>query len=134
MYAPALTPVDVSSIKATIKPWSDACLKRDWDALLGMCTDDVVFLPPDEPMVTGKKLRTWLEAYPVIRRFESDFDHIEGQDHLATAFGTFHMTLDLKGKAVEVTGKFVDTFRRDDHGKWLYAHVIWNSNAPITAR
>lgn len=132
MHAPAMTPVDVSAIKATAKPWIQACVERDWDALLQMCTDDVVFLPPDEPMVAGDKLRTWLDAYPVIKRFDFEFDQIEGQDHLAMARGGF--TLETAATTTEVRGKFVDTFRRDDHGKWLYACVIWNLDAPGSPR
>jgi len=135
MFVPALTPVDVSSIKATAKPWIKACLDRNWDALLGLCTDDVVFLPPDEPMASGDaSVRKFLEAFPVMKKFDFEFEHIEGQDHLAVAYGGFRLTVEIDGKPVDVKGKFVDTFRRDDHGKWLYACVIWNSDAPATTR
>ena len=135
MHAPALTPVDVSSIKALIKPYVDACIKRDWDKLLDMATDDIAVLPPDEPMISGsRKVRTWLEAYPAIRQFDVEFDHIEGQDQLAVAYGHFSQTLEAKGKSTTLNGKFVNTYRRDDHGKWLCAFQIWNSNAPAATR
>lgn len=134
MHAPALTPVDVSSIRATAEPWVRACIERDWDALLEMCTDDVVFLPPDEPIVPSDRVRAWLEAYPEIETFDFDFDHIEGQDHLAVAYGTFRMTVTIEGRSVALDGKFHDTFRRDDRGKWLYAIVIWNSSQPAGTR
>lgn len=136
MQTALLTPVDVSAIKDTIKPWVDACLARDWDALLGLCTDDVVFLPPDEPIVAGNQVRPWLENYPEMRTFEVTFDHVEGMDQLAVARGHFTMTLMLPGSTapMAVDGKFMDTFRKDLEGKWRYAMVAWNSNVPSPLR
>lgn len=137
MYAPALalTPADVSSIKGLVKPYIDACLKRDWDKLLDMATDDLVVLPPDEPMLSGrKKIFTWLEAYPTIKLFDIEVDHVEGQDHFAMAYGRFNQTVEAKGKTTKLTGKFVNTFRRDDHGQWLFACHTWNFNAPSATR
>lgn len=78
MPTATITPVDVNAIKDTAKPWADACLARDWDALLGLCTDDVVFLPPDEPAVTNEHVRAWLENYPEITSFNVEFEHVEG--------------------------------------------------------
>jgi ketosteroid isomerase-like protein/uncharacterized glyoxalase superfamily protein PhnB len=131
-----LAPVDVSAIRATIQPWVRACLDRDWDGLLALCTDDVAFLPPDEPIVAGDQLRPWLNNYPVMKTFEVEFDQIEGQDQLAVARGHFTMTVELPGSTAPlgVNGKFVDQFRRDPQGKWRYATVIWNSNLPSPLR
>lgn len=136
MPTATITPVDVSAIKATIKPWTEACLTRDWDALLDLCTDDVMFLPPDEPVVAGKQVRSWLESYPEIRRFETEFDHVEGQDQLAVARGHLTMTVLPAGtnEPLTIHGKFVDTFRRDARGSWKYASVIWNSSLPSPLR
>ena len=136
MYAPApvLSPVDVSAIRGLVEPYVDACLKRDWGKLLDMATDDIVVFPPDEPMISGsKKVRTWLEAYPAIKQFNVELDHVEGQDHLAVAYGHFSQTVEVKGKTTKLSGKFVNTYHRDDHGKWLCACEIWNLNAPAPA-
>jgi ketosteroid isomerase-like protein len=131
MHAPTLTTVDVSAIKATINQFTSLCIKRDWDAFLKLCTDDAVFLPPDEPILTSiPAIRAWLEKYPIIKRFEFEFDHIEGQENLAVTYGHFSMTVEVEKKPAEVSGKFIDTFRKDDHGKWRYALICWNSNAP----
>jgi ketosteroid isomerase-like protein len=131
MHAPPITLADVSAIKATSAVWTRTCLERDWEALLAVCTDDVVFLPPDEPLVPTDKVRAWLEAYPVMRRFEVEFDHIEGQDQLAAAYGRFSLTAEVQGRLVDVDGKFLDALRRDAHGRWQYAVVAWNANAPV---
>ena len=60
-----------TQIAALVAPWVQACLDRDWDALLALCTDDVVFAPPGEPSVSGEEsLKTWLDDFPVMTAFE----------------------------------------------------------------
>ena len=131
-----LAPVDIETIKNTAPAWATACIGRDWDALLGLCTDDVVFLPPDEPIVAGNQVRPWLENYPEIKTFEVTFDHVDGGDQLASAWGHFTMTLVLPGSStpMAVDGKFLDSFRKGDDGTWRYAAVAWNSNVPSPLR
>lgn len=117
-------------IRATVATWIKACLDRDWDALLEMCTDDVVFAPPGEPGVAGSEVRAWLEAFPVMKEFSWDFDRIEVSGALATGVGRGTWTLDLEGQEVSMSFKFADVFRKAEDGTWLYAHVIWNLDAP----
>jgi ketosteroid isomerase-like protein len=39
-----LAPTDASAIRAMVEPWTKACVERNWDRLLSMCTDDIIFL------------------------------------------------------------------------------------------
>lgn len=119
-----------TTIRATIAPWTKACLDRNWDHLLGMCTSDVVFAPPGEPKVFGSKVRPWLEAFPVMKAFKFNFDQIDVSGDLATAVGGGTWTLDVDGHEVTAAFKFVDVFRKSGDGSWRYAHVIWNSDTP----
>ena len=73
-----LTADDVVAIRGTFEAWRDACVRRDWDALLGMCTDDIVFLPPGESTVEGAGVRGWLDNFPIIKAMSLDIDRIEG--------------------------------------------------------
>jgi ketosteroid isomerase-like protein len=120
---------DVSAIRATAAPWCEAGIDRNWDALLAMCTSDVVFAPPGEPSVSGSKLKPWLEAFPVMKDFRFSFDGIEVSGDLATGVGRGAWTLDINGQDVSATFKFADVFKRSPQG-WRYAHVIWNLDAP----
>jgi ketosteroid isomerase-like protein len=131
MQTATISPVDTAAIRATIGPWTKNAVDRDWDAFLALCTDDAVFMPPDGPLVQGPALRPWLENYPIIKRFEEEFEQVEGQGDVAYARGRFQMTLEIDRNAVEVDGKFVDVLRRDPNGVWKYAVVIWNSNTPM---
>jgi len=121
---------DVAAIRATIGPWTKACLDRNWDALLQMCTDDVVFAPPGEPKVSGTRVRQWLEAFPVIKVFEATFDKVDVSGDLATAVGAGRWTFAIDGRDHSATFKFADVYRKDRDGKWQYAHVIWNTDVP----
>ncbi len=121
-----------AAIRATIAPWTKASIDRDWDALLALCTDDVVFAPPGEPTVSAHKLRPWLEAFPVIKVFNVNFDRVEVSGDLATAVGGGTWTVHLNGQDLSVSFKFADVFRRGSDGRWRYAHVIWNSDTPAS--
>ena len=119
---------DAAQIRATIAPWIQAGLDRDWDAMLAMCTEDIVFSPPGGPKVTGDAVRPWLEDYPVIRAFTFDFDRIEVSGDLAAANGSGSMTLEVEGQEVSLEIEFTDVFRKDERGTWLYSSVIFNNN------
>ncbi len=103
-------------------------MDRDWDALLAMCTEDVVFSGPGQPKVTGDALRAWLEDYPVIKTFTSDFDRIEVSGDLAVASGSGNDIVEVEGQEVSGSFEFTDAFRKDQNGTWLYSWVTFNRN------
>ena len=120
---------DVAAIRATIVPWTKAALERNWDVLIAMCTDDVVFAPPGEPKVTRANLKSWLEAFPVLKVFETVFDKVEVNGSLGTAAGHGNWVVEVNGQQLAANFKFADIFRKQADGRWLYAHVIWNLDA-----
>ena len=118
-----------TQFEALVAPWVQACLDRDWDALLALCTDDVVFAPPGEPSISGEEsLKNWLDAFPVMTEFEFSFDQIDESDDLAVGCGTGSMTVEMGDDTASMTIKFADVFHRQADGGWLYSHVIWNGN------
>ena len=122
-----LQPDDAAQIRATIGPWNQACLDRNWDALLAMCTEDLVISGPGDPKVTGDAVRTWLENYPIIMTMTVAFDRIEISGDLATASGSGTMLLEVEGQEVTETFDFIDVFRKDESGAWLYSAINFNS-------
>ena len=121
-------PDDSAAIRAFIEPWRRSAIDRDWDAMLAMCTYDVVFSPPGEPKVFGAALRPWLEAYPIIKEFDLGFDKIEVSGGLAIGVGWGKMTVETEGQEASLNIKFADAFRRGEDGAWRFSHVIWNEN------
>jgi ketosteroid isomerase-like protein len=122
-----LQPDDTAQIRATIGPWIQACLDRDWDALLAMCTQDVSISGPGDPKVSGDAVRTWLENYPLIKEMTVGFDRVEVSGDLAAASGSGSMLLEVKGQEATETFDFIDVFRREESGAWLYSAVNFNS-------
>jgi ketosteroid isomerase-like protein len=122
-----------ASIRATIAPWCKACLERDWDTLLRMCTDDVEFAPPGEPAVPRSRARAWLEAFPIQKAFEFTFDRIDVSGDLAVATGNGTWILDVNGQERSESFKFADVFRKGADGTWRYAYVIFNLTTAAAA-
>jgi len=119
---------DVAAIRGTIEPWTNACVRRDWDRLLSMCTDDVVFLPPNEPAVEGGGVRAWLDNFPTIIAMSLDMERVEGAGQLACVRGWVKMTLEISGQQLAFDGKYIDVLRKQPDGMWRFAQVMWNAN------
>ena len=67
-----LSAEDRDALQAYLDEWVNQCLDRDWDTLVERLTDDVVFMPPDEPAVIGKAAAAdFFEAYPIITAFSA---------------------------------------------------------------
>jgi ketosteroid isomerase-like protein len=95
-----LTTADAAALRALIAPWTAACLRQDWDSLLQMCTDDIIFMPPNAPAAQGGAVRQWLEGFPPISGMAWDIEHMEGAGDLAVLRGWVTMTLDVNGEQV----------------------------------
>lgn len=59
---------DIAAVHRLIEPWTQACITRNWDALLAMCTADVAFLPPNSQLVEGDALRPFWTATRSLKR------------------------------------------------------------------
>ena len=124
---------DLAHIRGITDEWVRASLARDWDALTAMFADDVVFLPPDAPVVLGKAaVRAFLEGYPPIAAFTATVLSAEGQTEFAWARGSFAMTVEpTAGQRISLIGKWAGTYRKRADGGWLCASDTWNLDAPI---
>jgi len=126
----ALAPEDVLAIYALIEPWNDAVKQKDWDAVQGMCTDDMVFMPPEGLPVQGETVRSFLEALPPVKSMWWNIEDTHGQGDLAAVWGSVKETVVIDGADVLVDGKYCDVLRKGADGKWRFAVIIWNSNVP----
>lgn len=122
------TEAAAAAVAKMIDPWTKACIDRDWDTLLGMCTSDIVFMPPGQGPVSGAAVRPWLEAFPPIRGMSWDVVSLEAAEDLAFLRGPVRQTLVLEGQDELFDGKYCDLMRREEDGAWRFAVVMWSSD------
>jgi len=61
----SLAEQDIRAIREITAIHEKHHLARDWDAWLSTCTEDVVFMPPDNPKIEGLgAARTGLSEFP----------------------------------------------------------------------
>ena len=128
-----MNPDDVTAIHAMIEPWNAACIQRDWTKVLSMCTDDMVFMPPDGPSAKGPELKTWLDALPNIKEMWWDIEQIDGGGETASLRGSVRETLEADGVEEKFVGKYTDVVRKGSDGVWRFESIMWNSNRPPAA-
>ena len=125
---------DVAAIKANLQKGVNLALEADWDGFLDLYTDDVVLLPPDQPVVEGKEAaRKWIASFPQVNAFDSKITKVDGRDDFAWVWGTYTMTAELEPrKQISMKGKWTGSYRKQADGSWLMASDIWNLDAPMT--
>lgn len=111
-----------------IQPWNQAIVDRDWDEMLSMCTEDIVFMPHGEPSVSGDEVLPWLEGFPTVTAMSWDVASLEAAEDIAFLRGSVQQTLETEDGVYEVDGKYCDLIRREADGQWRFAVIIWNEN------
>lgn len=107
------------------------------DSLLGMLTDDVVYLAPnDKPYVGKSAVRPWLEGYLAAYKIHWDKPVQEFVVSGDWAFERYSYTstdtpLDGGGPVVG-TGWGLVIYHRDPDGKWRVARDAWGSDQAAT--
>jgi len=117
-----------SAANSYINPWSRACVERDWDALLAMCNDDMVFMPPGTNAVSGGSMRQWLDSLPTVKAMSWSIARIRQDGDTACLHGPVKQTFTIEGRDEHFDGKYCDVMRRGSDGKWRFSLIIWNSN------
>jgi ketosteroid isomerase-like protein len=124
---------DIIAIRTWIKNYTEAMNTADVERVLSYESDDIVFMPPNQPYFSGKEnLRKWLMAYfnyftPSEGLSLLDFEVFGDFAYLK---GTYTVSGKIKhsGKEFKDKGKFVNFFKRQPNGDWICIHSIWNSD------
>jgi len=119
------------AIMAVQQHWLERELAGDTVAVLGLCVDDVVWLPPNEPAMRGKSaVAEWVAALPEnrIRRIEITNVHIDGNGRLAYKVADFTTWLDTPGQASNepIMGSHLWVLREVSPEQWRVAVVAWS--------
>ena len=106
----------------------------DLQTVLSGMTEDVVYMPPGQPAILGKKN---LEDYlrPIYEQAKAEIsmtsEEIEVTGEWAFELGTIGGQLRLgDGPAISMNGKYLYIYKREHDGSWKIARDIYNDNAP----
>jgi len=108
------------------------------DSLIALMADDVVIMPPNEPVLTGKAaVRTWYEQLVKQMRTSSlevtNREVLIGGDY-ATEVARFEWTLAPVdgGPSVTDRGSYMQVWHRESDGRWAFSREVWNSTTPLS--
>lgn len=133
---PELLVQDFKAIESLQRLWMDEELKGDKEALLELCTDDIRWIPPDAPLVSGKNaLRDWLNSRDVqsasIQITDTDTG---GSGSVAYLTSQYSKVLVPKGGylAHTVKGTHFWVLRKTPDKGWRISLAGWNQDGPAS--
>lgn len=131
----ALSSADAAAIRAASKVYEEAGNARDWPRTLTLFTDDVVWMPPHAPTITGLKgVEASLNNYPAFKNLRLEPLDIEGRGDLAYVRGRYSLVMTPANQAEQPdSGKYLEVWRKQSNGAWKYARGIFNSDLPVAA-
>ena len=119
--------------------YTEAINSNDLDSLMGMMTEDVVFLAAHSPPMVGKgAVRPWAAAYyeAYTTRWEKD-----NQEFVVTGDWAFERysyrstdTPKAGGQPIVDTGWGLVIYHRDADGKWRVARDAFGTDQPLPTR
>lgn len=106
------------------------------DSLLVLMAEDVIIMPPNEPVLKGKAaVRTWYSQFVKQMRTSSlnitDRELFIGGEY-ATEVAGFEWTLVPVAGGAPITdrGSYMQVWRREPSGRWVFSREAWNSSTP----
>jgi ketosteroid isomerase-like protein len=107
-----------------------AAARKDYAGMAALYTDNAKVLPPDAPIVTGRKAieEFWRSAAAALGLTSVTLKtlDLEATGDTACEVGA----ADLKLSAGEVKVKYVVVWRRGGDGEWRLHRDIWNNMPP----
>jgi ketosteroid isomerase-like protein len=137
---PAPEKVDRTALRAEVDSAASRLLTalrtNSSDSLMVLMAEDVVLMPPNEPVLKGKAaVRTWYDQLMTQLRTSdltiTDREVLIGGEW-ATELATFEWALVpvAGGPAAIDRGSYVQVWHREPDGRWLFARELWNSTTP----
>lgn len=113
--------------------WADAASAgKDIDRIMSFVADDIVMVPPGQPIAEGKEaFRAFVTASLAMPGFRihwvSSDVRFSPDGRLAYLRGTNETTVPgANGNAVTIPGRGITIWRRDADGQWQCVLDIWN--------
>jgi ketosteroid isomerase-like protein len=107
------------------------------DSLLALMADDVVIMPPNEPVLRGKAaVRAWYDQFLTQMRTSSltvtNREVLIGGDWATEVAGFEWALVPLAGGPSFIDrGSYIQVWHREPDGRWLFSREVWNSDTPL---
>lgn len=106
---------------------------RDAKAAAALYADDAVLFPPGEPLVRGRQAieEYWRAAIESggVRDVSVETIDASSSGSLGYETGSYVLTANgPDGDPVIEKGRYVELLRREQDGRWLSTHGIWNAS------
>jgi ketosteroid isomerase-like protein len=105
---------------------------EDIDALVNLYTSDTRLMPPNMAMSSGRDAVRAMFGGMIEAGVDLELTSVTASVSGDIAFHVGTYALQAGGEVVD-TGKFMETWQRDDDGQWRIANDIWNSDMPAMA-
>ena len=131
-----ITQADRDAIAALRTAYQQSILAGDAAAMLAVYADDVVEMPPNMRLRSGKaaaEAAASADTSPQPSTFSLTSAETEGVGDLAYDRGSYSFSMSMEGmpEPMTDTGKYIVLLRKQADGSWLMTATIWNSDLPI---
>ena len=128
---------DREAIRQLGQDWVEAVHHGDVDRLLGLVTDDVVFMPHNAPSIVGQAAveqtyRAVFAAFEIDQTFVPEEIQVGGDWAFVRGTDAIEMKPRAGGDTVVVRGRGISILRRVEDGSWRFARGITNTASPQT--
>lgn len=131
-------PGDLQAIEHQRNQWIAAVNAHDVDRYLELLTEDIVWLPPGQPALSGREaFESWVR--PFFERFRYEFALIEPEVQMAGDWaverGTFQTQMQSldDGQSGQHTGRYLVLWRRESDNTWRIERYIDETQTPGAA-
>jgi ketosteroid isomerase-like protein len=129
----SLSDQDVAAIRGISAIHEKTQLARDWDGWCATCAEDVVVMPPDRPKIEGlSAVRAWMDEYPPTKDLKLTVEAVYGSGDTGINRGYGPMTLEIEGKPVSFSCKWLSVFKKQTDGSWKLKELAWNFDQPVS--
>lgn len=121
---------DPSVITSRSDTWENALNAKDVDTLVELYTSDSRLMPPNAEAMIGHDAVRSMFGGMIDAGLSGTLTTVEAEVSGDMGYRVGIYELRSGDDAVD-TGKFMETWRRDNDGQWRIANDIWNSDAPM---
>ncbi len=125
---------EAAAIMRADSAWDKASEAKSAEGWLSFYTDDAIMMPPGElvckdKVSRGASIKNMFAISGVSLRFQSTKVEVSRMGDLGYAVGVYQFSSkDAKGKVLNETGKYCETWKKQADGNWKCIVDIWNAD------